>query len=337
MKFKIAAFSILLFGACLCVNAEWVKLPTRSFANLKDIFFQNSETGWITGTDGTLLRTDDGGKTWLPVQKFTTDSILQIYFTDASTGWMLCERSIYSRGKNPVSYLRKTTDGGVHWDKIEFEDADRERVTRILFDRNGLGLAFGEGGIFYRLQADGTTWKKSRAAIHFLLLDGAYSLGANGAIVGAGGTIVFTQDGGLTWEEATILHETNSRINSVVFTSAKQGWAVGTDGAIFTATGGGRLWRLVPQSETTAALNSVYFSDARNGYAAGNDGTILHTPDAGNHWYLEQTRVTHNLNKIVFNGSNGFAVGFGGTILAKGPEFKTAKRDEPTISPKIEH
>lgn len=335
MKFRIAIILTLIFGAGVFARAEWVKLPTRNFANLKDIFFQNSETGWITGTDGTLLRTDDGGKTWLPVQKFTTDAILQIYFTDPSTGWMLCERSVYSRGNNPTSYLRKTTDGGVHWNKVEFEDAGRERVTRILFDRSGLGLAFGEGGIFYRLQEDGKTWKRSRAAIHFLLLDGAYSTGTNGAIVGAGGTIVFTQDGGLTWEQATILHETETRINSVIFTSVKQGWAVGTNGSIFTATGGGRLWRLVPQEETTVTLNNVYFTSSRDGYAAGNDGTILHTTDAGAHWNLEKTRVTHNLNKIVFNGSSGFAIGFGGTILAKGPGFSSPKDEMPVISPKI--
>ncbi|KXK04228.1 MAG: BNR repeat-containing glycosyl hydrolase [Acidobacteria bacterium OLB17] len=335
MKLKILLIFTLILAAAGAAHAEWVKLPTRNFSNLKDIFFQNSETGWITGTDGTLLRTDDGGRTWLPVQKFTTDSILQIYFTDPSTGWMLCERNIYSRGKNPTSYLRKTTDGGVHWDKVEFEDADRERVTRILFDRNGLGLAFGEGGIFYRLQEDGRTWKKSRAAIHFLLLDGAYSSGMNGAIVGAGGTIVFTQDGGLTWEEATILHDTSTRINSVVFTSAKQGWAVGTNGSIFTATGGGRLWRLVPQDETAATLNNVYFTSARDGYIAGNDGTILHTTDAGAHWRVESTRVTHNLNKIVFNGPTGFAIGFGGTILAKGPGFDAPRDARPTLSPKI--
>ncbi|MBX3282967.1 MAG: hypothetical protein KF756_10860 [Acidobacteria bacterium] len=335
MKFKITILLTLVLAVSSVAQAEWVKLPTRNFANLKDIFFQNSETGWIAGTDGTLLRTDDGGKTWLPLQKFTNDSILQIYFTDPATGWMLCERSIYSRGKNPTSYLRKTIDGGVHWDKVEFEDADRERVTRILFDRNGLGLAFGEGGIFYRLQEDGKTWKKSRAAIHFLLLDGAYTTGATGAIVGAGGTIVFTQDGGLTWEEATILHETDTRINSVFFTSAKQGWAVGTNGAIFTANGGGRLWRLVPQNETLATLNNVYFTSARDGYAAGNDGTILHTTDAGAHWYLEKTRVTHNLNKIIFNGPVGFAIGFGGTILGKGPGFDTPNGAKPEISPRI--
>src|SRR5205085_6724728 len=119
-------------------------------------------------------------------KRFTTDAIIQIQFTDDATGWMLCERNVYARGNNPISYLRKTSNGGVTWEKVEFEDIGRERVTRMLFGSDGRGLAFGEGGIFYRLQEDGLTWKKSQSMIHFVLLDGAFTGTAGlGAIVGA--------------------------------------------------------------------------------------------------------------------------------------------------------
>ncbi|MFM9903595.1 MAG: YCF48-related protein [Pyrinomonadaceae bacterium] len=331
MKLKITLIAVVLLMGAFSVNAEWVRINTRSFATLKDIFFQDANTGWIAGTDGTLLRTDDGGTTWLPVQKFTTDAILQVHFTDASTGWLLCERNIFSRGRNPTSYLRKTTDGGIHWEKIEFEEADRERVTRLLFAKDGTATAFGEGGIFYKLQEDGITWKKSLAAIHFLLLDGAYSEARTGAIVGAGGTIVFTEDGGLTWEPATVLGGSDARINSVVFTSQKQAWAVGSGGSILSASGGGRLWRKQPQDETEENLNDLVFVDTREGYVVGDNGTMLRTVNGGTTWTALRSRVTHNLNKIAFNGKVGFAIGMGGTLLASNGLASDAGGQKPEI------
>lgn len=333
MRKRFAIIAVLAAAFVQTATAQWVKLNTRSFSTLKDIYFQNSNTGWITGTDGTLLRTDDGGKTWQPIQKFTTDSLLQVYFTDASTGWMLCERNIYGRGRNPTSYLRKTTNGGVTWNKIEFEDAERERVTHLLFDKNGIGTAFGEGGIFYKLQEDGETWKKMRAAIHFLLLDGAYSDGQTGAIVGAGGTIVFTEDGGLTWSKATLLGDQDSRINAVVFTSNKLGWAVGSGGKLFTATGGGRLWR-TQQTDVSANLNDIFFANSRDGWVVGDEGTILRTTNGGASWTEVRSRVSHNLNKVVFNGNRGFAIGMGGTLLATGDGIAAPDEDRPNITPK---
>lgn len=295
-------------------NADWSRVRTNSFAWYKDISFVNKDRGWIVGTDGVILSTDDGGESWQPNQRFTTDTILQIHFTDASTGWMLCERNFYARGKNPVSYLRKTTNGGVKWEKVEFEDIGRERVTRLLFSPDGRATAFGEGGYFYKLQEDGTTWKKFSLAVHFLLLDGAFTGDSLGAIVGAGGTVMFTEDGGLTWDKATLIGDTDAKLNAVSIPSKKGGWAVGNRGKIFRSNGGARLWREQPQI-TAVNLNDVFFTDSAQGWVVGDDGTILRTRDGGNSWSEMNSRVTHRLEKVVFNGEKGFAIGYGGTVL----------------------
>src|SRR5438132_12609712 len=131
---KTASILLALLLCLQTANAEWVKQNTNSFAWFRDVFFLNQNKGWISGTDGALLSTDDGGNTWTTNRRFTTDAILEIRFSDEMTGWMLCERNIYSRGANPTSYLRKTTDGGKTWEKIEFEGAGRERVTKLLFN-----------------------------------------------------------------------------------------------------------------------------------------------------------------------------------------------------------
>lgn len=321
------------FAILLCfqtANAEWVKQRTNSFAWLRDITFVSESKGFIVGTDGTILSTTDGGTTWTQLPKFTTDTFREIHFTDENNGWILCERNVFTRGQNGTSYLRKTSDGGRNWERIEFEDAGRERVTKILFNSKGWGTAFGEGGIFYKLQEDGKTWKGSKTAIHFLLLDGAFGDGPNGAIVGAGGTILFTEDNGLLWDKATLLGNIDARYNSIFFHGQKLGWAVGSGGAIVAATGGGRMWR-VQDSGVEANLNDVFFTSSREGWAVGDNGTIIKTRNGGTQWDEINSRVKHRLEKVYFNGSKGWIVGFGGTILSYNGISNDTK---PTMQPR---
>ncbi len=314
MRLKLVLIAMLL----LCfqtANADWVKQRTNSFAWLRDVQFVSESKGFIVGTDGVIMSTSDSGTTWTQMPKFTTDTFREIHFTDEYTGWILCERNVFTRGQNATSYLRKTSDGGKNWERIEFEDAGRERVTSVMFNSKGWGTAFGEGGVFYKLQEDGKTWKASKSAIHFLLLDGAFGSGANGVIVGAGGTILFTEDHGLLWDKATLLGNTDSKFNSIFFEGEKLGWAVGSGGSIVATTGGGRLWR-VQDSGVEANLNDVYFTGTREGWAVGDDGTIIHTFNGGQQWDDVNSRVKHRLEKVYFYGKKGWIVGFGGTILS---------------------
>jgi len=313
---KICKFLIIVFLLCgfQTVNAEWTKQNTNSFAWFKDVFFVNQTKGWIVGTDGVILSTDDGGTTWVHAKKFSTDSFVQVHFTTETDGWMLCERNLYTRGSLATSYLRRTTDGGRTWEKVELEDGGRERLTKILFHKDGRASAFGEGGIFYKLQEDRVSWKKSHTAIHYLLLDGAFSDETVGAIVGTGGTIMFTEDSGFTWEKATLLGDLDTRFNAVSFAGQKGAWAVGSRGRIFRSNGGGRLWRQ-QQSGVTANLNDVYFSSPTSGWAVGDKGIIVRTRDGGNTWDDVNSRTTHRLEKILFAGGRGWAIGFGGTVL----------------------
>ncbi len=316
-------------------NADWVKLRSASLAWFHDVTFTNENNGWIVGSGGTVLTTTDGGTTWTPVRKFTNDNLAEIHFTDEKTGWILCQRDIYSRGGNAVSYLRKTVDGGRTWETVEFEAGGRERVARLLFDGKGSAVAIGEGGIFYRLSEDGKTWKRSASSIKYLLLGGDFIDGSFGAIVGAGGTVMFTDDYGVTWEAATLLGNKDARFNSVFFSSRKYGWAVGSAGAIIASVGGGRLWREQP-SGVDAELTDVFFTDDRQGWAVGDRGIILRTTNGGGKWSPVNSRTEHRLERVYFHNQKGWAVGFGGTILKHTDDRSSAPDGKPAIKPRTE-
>lgn len=306
---------ILLFLICFqTAKADWIKQNANTLAWLHDVYFMNEDHGFIAGSNGTFLETKDGGKSWSKRKNFTEDTILQINFSDESNGWLLCERNIYNRGANASSYLMKTTDGGESWEKIEFEDGGRERITKIFFNQKGEGLAIGESGVFFELQTDGQIWKKSPSPIRYLLLDGFFSDEMRGTIAGAGGSIYFTEDAGSTWNRANVFGNSKVKFNSIFFIDQKTGWAVGTQGKIFQTTSGGKTWR-EQNSNFIKDLADVFFTTKTEGWAVGDEGVILHTRTAGKVWNLENTNSKHKLEKVFFIGKKGWTVGFGGTIL----------------------
>ncbi|NNE98092.1 MAG: hypothetical protein HKN25_03625 [Pyrinomonadaceae bacterium] len=310
---------LIVFGAFQVTNAGWRRLNTNTLAWLKTIHFSDAENGWIGGTHGTLLKTADGGRTWRQRARFTEDTIRQVHFFSKSTGWLLCERNVYTLGSKSPSYLLKTTDGGENWTQIDFENKQRQRITNIFFANSGFGLAVGETGALFGLEDDNYSWKKLLAPSRYLILGGSFSDNLRGTIVGGGGTIFFTEDAGASWNPAYVSGKTRSKLNSVYFADAKHGWAVGSKGKIYQTVNGGRFWR-AQRSNISENLNDVFFSNTANGWAIGDNGVILKTTSGGNVWKPVRFNSRHKLEKIVFNGKKGWIVGFGGTIAYYEPE-----------------
>lgn len=318
MKFTaIKNFSILLL-LLFCfqtAKADWTKQNSNTLAWLQDVYFLNEQKGWIVGSGGIYLKTDDGGKTWAKEKSFTEDMIRQVYFTDDSNGWLLCERNLYALGANSPSYLLKTTDGGKYWGRIEFTDNQRKRITKFFFTKNGLGLAIGESGAFFAMQDDKKIWKRLPSPARYLMFDGTFTDDYHGIVVGAGGSILFTEDAGLSWNKASIFGEPETKLNSVFFINQKNGWTVGAQGKIYQTVNGGKVWR-EQKSNVTKDLTDIVFNTTAEGWAVGDEGTILHTTTAGNVWMAVASNAKHKLEKVFFIGKKGFAVGFGGTIMS---------------------
>ncbi|HLL74202.1 MAG TPA: YCF48-related protein, partial [Pyrinomonadaceae bacterium] len=75
-------------------------------------------------------------------------------------------------------------------------------------------------------------------------------------------------------------------------------------------------------------LTDVKFLDAREGWAVGDGGTIIHTSDGGRTWRHERSGTRHRLERLSFPApARGFAVGFGGTIVA----YTRAAQEAPRL------
>ena len=178
---------------------------------------------------------------------------------------------------------------------------------------------------------------------------------STGWVVGEGGTILKTVNGGTTWtkqnsgtavllrsvdfvnsstgwvvgEGGTILKTVNGGTTwtaqnsgktqeffDVAFVDANTGWAVGTDLRLKTINGGATWTSQIPAGYTVY-LYSVAFTSASSGCAVGYRGSINRTVNGGTTWTGGQSTVNDdNLFAVTFVDANsGWAVGDSGTIL----------------------
>ncbi len=116
----------------------------------------------------------------------------------------------------------------------------------------------------------------------------------------------------------TLVSGTNQTLNSVYFTDANTGYAVGTSGTILKTMNGGLNWNL-QTTGTTDALFSVFFINTNIGYAVGGgatNSTILKTINGGINWTAQISPTTKWLKSVYFvDLNNGYAVGYNGTII----------------------
>ena len=114
--------------------------------------FIDVTTGTSVGTSGIILRTTDGGSTWVSQNSGTTNQLNEVVFTDANTGTAVGEGGTVLR----------TTDGGNEWND------QASGTTNLLFglsfvDAN-TGAAVGAEGKILKTTDGGGQWNFRQAA-----------------------------------------------------------------------------------------------------------------------------------------------------------------------------
>ena len=167
---KIASSLALLLAACGAAHAQWQIQNSGTTADLRGIDNVGGGVAWASGTNGTVLRTEDGGYLWqtctIPPGAEHLD-FRGIQAFDANTAIVM------SSGKGDLSRLYKTTDGCQTW-KLVFTNPDSPggffdctyfpREQRSRTDHEGFGLVLGDpaGGnlAIYETRDAGHSWKR---------------------------------------------------------------------------------------------------------------------------------------------------------------------------------
>jgi photosystem II stability/assembly factor-like uncharacterized protein len=132
------------------------------------------------------------------------------------------------------------------------------------------------------------------------------ALGMTPAAAFATGDVVWTQrDSGTT----------TSNLQSVFFTDANTGWAVGQAGYVRKTIDGGKTW--VAQTTSTFQINGVYFFDANHGWCVGGTaGTLCETSNGGTTWSAVNIAALTTFSAVhMYDAGTGWIVGGAGTIM----------------------
>ncbi len=311
--------ALLMITAPLpAIGSEWVKVESGTLAWLRSIQFVDDKTGWIGGSSGTLLKTEDGGVTWKKQPKPTSETVYDIHFKNAQTGWLLCNGDVFGPTTGSITSILRTDDGGSTWVRENIADGP-ERMLRFVAGPGGdIIFVVGEMGTMLSRSdnnTDAQKYHRSNMTSRVMLTAGHMFDVSRGVIVGGAGSIFITVDGGNTWEMPKQQRiKKAGKLNSVFFLEEKTGWAVGNAGKIFQTKDAGRSWT-EQTSFANVDLNDVVFLNESFGMVAGDKGNIFSTKDGGKTWVTETSGTRHRLQKIASTGTRSFAIGFGGTVL----------------------
>ena len=143
-------------------GATWKEVPVPAEAPgvaLRRGYFADAKTGVIVGGDiddegGVVIRTADGGATWTIVPSPSKQIPTDVYFADASRGWMVGFTEDASGDAGPSEILT-TADGGATW-TVQSRVPTSLRAIRFADAQNG--WAVGARGKIFRTTDGGATW-----------------------------------------------------------------------------------------------------------------------------------------------------------------------------------
>lgn len=228
----IAAFDESRFcvvGECgalyrLSNQGQTVEMLNTNVFSVTDISAVDATTAWACGND-VVLRTTDGGDTWMPIKREQRLENPMISVPDKSRAWIL--------GSNEL--LLRTTDGGSTWSEKELNNVVGECTFFGALDEMTAWVAY-DSGILLKTSDGGETWETQHLTGDYYVEE-LTAIDENRAWLVAmiepwefKSSIFATEDGGKTWVE--VWHSEEVRLWEIEALDPSHIWAAG-DGVFF--------------------------------------------------------------------------------------------------------
>lgn len=348
-------------------GVNWSGLDSKTSANLTSVFFKTETTGWAAGNNGTIIKTSDGGNNWNVLTTGITSGISSIHFptldsgyavgvnllktTDGGTTWL--DLGIYTANCvfftsatngffTDDSHIYKTTNGGIYWSTFIFSghksiffinpstgwapSGSTKYTTNagVNWSSQSTGSGFstlfginfsdassgwsvgsietiGGNSSIRRTTNTGTNWSGQSSGTSNILRSVSAISGTDGITVGDKGTVLSTTNGGSNWSNNLHAFVSPSDplypLNSTFFINSNTGWAGGYSGIINKTTDGGNKWTSVLTSSFNT-INSIHFLDTDTGWVCGQSGMIQYTSNGGANWTSQSLPISNSVNDI---------------------------------------
>lgn len=274
----------------------------------------------ITGNEGDVLRSTDGGKNWNSVEVRTDGpgQYLSAVRFDAQRAALL---AIGQRGT-----VARSTDGGATWSKAS-ADLDSELRGIVQDEARGKFVTFGAGGLIAFSNDGGTRWTQARKALEFSMRDVA-AAPRGGALVATGklGAVIRSTDGGASWSPTTIVYPNQSTppdLRMLIPSPSEDSLvAVGPPGTIMISDPEAKAWRITQWTPIAAERAFTWVVgdrqrkrlttiEARGQMRVSHDGVEWRATEAstqGTDWAFWHAALLERDGVMISAGKSGTAV-----------------------------
>lgn len=300
--------------------------------------FVDEDYGWVAGSAGYILHTDDGGATWNRQETGTELDFRDLFFLDRDNGWAVANFGTdqgFGNGMWSKGTLFHTTDGGETWALVrEFGD----KLDWVRFNDSDTGWIQGGPDGAYETTDGGESWNPidrlpepgyelsfeheigthphNVAAVSFVDEETGWLCGTRNDPETSGGfygMILHTTDNGDTWQIQ--YEEYGMYPRAIDFYDADFGVVAGYYGAKYVTRDGGSTWTKHARPGRNTWLESVEVLNEQEAIAFGWAGTAERTTDGGQTWQSAAECRADDLYAVhMVDADNGWAVGQWGLI-----------------------
>jgi photosystem II stability/assembly factor-like uncharacterized protein len=251
-------------------SAQWTRLNVPTTASFRGLSVVSEKAVWASGTEGTVIRTVDGGKTWSVLKVAGAEQLdfRGIKAFDAENAIIMSS----GPAEKGQARIYRTSDGGKTWQQ-SFE----EKRAGIFFD----ALAF---------------WDRQHGIVLSDPVEGKFAL-------------FFTEDGGASWKQLDPAALPAALPSEGAFAASNSCLVVEGRSNVWFATGGasvarvfrshdrGKTWQVsetpMHPKNASSGIFSLAFQDGKNGIAVGGDyqhpdgsdlPNVMLTNDGGKSW-----------------------------------------------------
>lgn len=289
---------------------SWVARNVTGANNIEDSYFTSAKVGLVGCSDGTILKTVDGGLNWKVTSSvsYIPANIFRIYFVNKNVGFA-------SRGHGDIL---KTTDGGETW-KVIPNTTDAIYSYYFLDQQNG--YIAGRYGVIFKTSNGGSTWDWAgfqNGRYDGTSINSLYFFDqTTGFAVGVSGRIMKTMDGGQNWKDYS---PTYGNVKQLDFVTDQVGYGL-VGNTFYKTSDSGKTWINMSAPVKTGNTTQFDFINENTGYciAGGNMGSsanvskVYKTIDGGKTWIITNQGMdvmNENLYTIDFvDESTGYVSG----------------------------
>jgi photosystem II stability/assembly factor-like uncharacterized protein len=316
--------ALIMFTAELSAEDRWSKVSSPTSTNLKNVFFINNNTGWISGDSGRILKTTNSGNNWVFQNSGVSVDIISTYFINERLGWALGWEVFPDSTSFLGTRILKTTNGGTNWISYMYSDSNYFMKTIYFLDSAKGFMGGAPISIVYTTDA-GISWRHADTDTTLILGFPIEKIKFINPLIGyaAGGfrdlagTMWRTTNGGLNWLATIVGPEP---LNDLYIFNTSKVIAAGGDfeyGSSTVVTRDQGVNWFYDTLGTFGVANSIDFRTASEGWISlGIAQKFVYTLYTGNTWTSVYTPDSVQIYGIDFSDSlHGWAVGYSGAIL----------------------